>query len=330
MAMTTMPNAIACREIIGRERYGITLVEMLVALGIVGILIALLLPAVQTVRESSRRIRCGNNLKQMALGLHAYHDVHRRMPAAAIAASSPKTISICGTAESYLSLDVIGEGSRGNGFHGTSWMLRLLPYVEQGAIFDRWDFTTSVSGNRITAESDVPLFYCPSRRKTVINQSIMFGAWGLGGNDYGGCVGACNAWHNCGAHETWMVPDGRRATGPCKGIFALQPSVRFADATDGLSNTIMIGEVQRLDLGADVTTSRDGWASGGVSTHFSTCSEQCRGPNSKHFEEPGSQHPGGAQFAMGDGAVQFISNTVSSAAFSAMGSMGQGDVVASP
>jgi prepilin-type processing-associated H-X9-DG protein len=307
-------------------RGGITLVETLAVIGIVAVLAALLLPAVQTARESSRRVRCSNNLKQLALGLHAYHDLNRRMPPAAIAVSSPKVISICGTGTSFLSLDVIGEGSRGKGFHGTSWMLRVLPYVEQTAVFSRWDFTTSVSGNQITAETDIPLFYCSSRRRTVTNRAIMFGEWSRGGNDYGGCIGACNGWHNCGAHETWMVADGRRAAGPCKGIFALQPTVRFADATDGLTNTIMIGEVQRLDLGTDVTTSRDGWAVGGVSTHFSTCSDDCRGPNSRNFEEPGSQHPGGAQFGMADGSVHFISNTVAKSTFAAMGSMGQGDV----
>src|SRR4029078_2156811 len=101
-------------------------------------------------------------------------EVHRRMPPAAIAVSTPKVISICGTGASYLSLDVIGEGNRGNGFHGTSWMLRLLPYVEKAAVVDSWAFRTSVSGNRVTAESDVRLFYCPSRRKTVVNRSIMF------------------------------------------------------------------------------------------------------------------------------------------------------------
>ena len=94
----------------------------------------------------------------------------------------------------------------------------------------------------------------------------------------------------------WL-PTGDERQVRVKGIFALQPTVRFADATDGLTNTIMIGEVQRLDLGTDVTTSRDGWAMGGVSTHFSTCSDDCRGPNSRNFEEPGSQHPGGINSA---------------------------------
>jgi type II secretory pathway pseudopilin PulG len=317
-------------HLISPQRAGITLIETLTVIAIVGILVALLLPAVQMARESARRIRCSSNLRQMALALHAYHEVHRRMPPAAIAISSPKVVSVCGTGASFLGINIVGESNRGKGSHGTSWMLRVLPYIEQGAVFDRWDFTTSVSGNRVTAESDVPMFYCPSRRKTVINRSIMFGQWSRGGNDYGGCIGACNGWHNCGANETWVVPDGRRGAGPCKGLFALQPSVRFADVMDGLSNTIMLGEVQRLDLGTDATTSRDGWAVGGVSTHFSTCSEECRGPNSKNFEEPGSHHPGGAQFAMADGVVQFISNAVSNSAFSVMGSMGQGDIDSGP
>ena len=311
-------------------RKGITLVEMLVTLAVIGILIALVMPAVQQARESSRRTICSNHLRQISLGLHAYHEAHSRMPPPAILASDPRFVPICGSGAGFLAMDVAGEGSRGRGFHGTSGMLRLLPYVEQAALYNQWDFTTSVSGNQDVAETNIAIFYCPSRRKTVTNRGIMIGGWSRGGNDYGGCIGACNGWHNCGAHESWMVANGRRATGPCKGIFSLQRSTRFAEATDGLTTTILVGEVQRLDLGTDVTTSRDGWALGGVSTHFSTCSDGCSGPNAKHFEEPGSHHPLGAQFAMADGAIQFISNNVSKTVFMAMGSMGQGDIASGP
>jgi prepilin-type N-terminal cleavage/methylation domain-containing protein/prepilin-type processing-associated H-X9-DG protein len=312
------------------HRAALTLIELLVVLAIVGVLTALLFPVVQQTRESSRRTACGNRLRQIALGLHSYHDANSRMPPPAIVASSPGLVTICGSGTGYLAQDVIGEAGRGAGFHGTSWMLRVLPYVEQSNLYNQWNFTTSVRGNQQAAEANVPLYYCPSRRKTVINRGIMFGGWGSGGNDYGGCIGACNGWHNCGAHESWTVADGRRATGPCKGIFSLQRSTRFADATDGLTNTIMIGELQRLDLGKDVTTSRDGWAVGGVSTHFSTCSDGCGGPNSKHFEEPGSSHPNGAQFAMADGSVRFLATTVPRTVFSALGSMGQGDIGTEP
>lgn len=309
---------------------GFTLIELLVVLAVIGMLTALIFPAVQQARESARRSMCNNHLRQIALGLHSYHDSHNRIPPPAIVSSAPKKVAICQSSQSFLAIDAIADGNRGIGGHGTSWMLRILPYVEQDSLYKQWSFTTSVSGNRPVAETDIRLFYCPSRRKTVINRAIMFGGWNTGGNDYGGCIGACNGWHNCGRHESWVVQDGRRAAGPCKGIFSIQQNARFADATDGLTNTIMVGEVQRLDLGADVTTSRDGWAVGGVSTQFSTCSDGCKGPNSKHFEEPGSHHPHGAQFAMADGSTQFISNTVAKAVFSAMGSMGQGDVVSSP
>lgn len=312
-------------------RTATTLLELLVVLAIIAILIALLLPAVQQAREASRRTACGSRLRQIALGLHAYHDAHGRMPPPAISASQPSTVTICGTGSGYWGLDVIGEAGRGPGFHGTGWLLRLLPFVEQGNLYSQWNYRTSVRGNQSVAEVDLPLYYCPSRRKTVVNRGIMYDGWSRGGNDYGGCIGACNGWHNCGPHESWLVADGRRAAGPCKGLFSLQrSSARFADATDGLTTTIMVGELQRLDLGTDVTTSRDGWAVGGVSSHFSTCSDACQGPNSKHFEEPGSEHPGGVQFAMADGATKFYANSVARTVFSALGSMGQGEVIAEP
>lgn len=83
----------------------------------------------------------------------------------------------------------------------------------------------------------------------------------------------------------------------------------------------MLGELQRLDEGTDITTSRDGWAVGGVSNLFSTCSDGCAGINSAHFEEPGSSHVGGAHFALADGSVRFLSDNISIDVFRALGQM---------
>ncbi len=122
-----------------------------------------------------------------------------------------------------------------------------------------------------------------------------------------------------------MVPDGRRPTGPCKGIFGVNRSTKVEHVKDGLSCTILAGEVQRLDEGTDVTTSRDGWAVGGVSTHFSTCSDRCDGMNAEFFEEPGGPHGGGSLFGLADGSTQFLSDTINMEVFKALGSMAEGD-----
>ncbi|NQT17437.1 MAG: DUF1559 domain-containing protein [Planctomycetes bacterium] len=308
---------------------GFTLVEILVVIAIIGILIALTLPAVQQAREAARRTSCKNNLKQIGLGLHTYHDAYRAFPPGAVVAGSPEHVTICSTATGHWAVDVIGEAGLGPGFHGTSWMLRILPHLEENNRYDQWDFGTSVTGNAAVAGADIPMFYCPSQRSGVTNRAIMFETWAEGGNDYAGCLGACNGYHNCGRHETWMVPYGRRPTGPCKGVFGVNRSTRMAEVRDGTTSTIMVGEVQRLDEGDDATTSRDGWAVGGASTHFSTCSDRCEGPNAEFFEEPGSPHSGGALFGMVDASVHFISETIDIDVFKALGSMGEGDGPAS-
>ncbi|MCG6157246.1 DUF1559 family PulG-like putative transporter [Rubinisphaera margarita] len=292
---------------------GFTLVELLTTIGIVSILIALLLPAVQQARESARRTQCGSQLRQIGIALHNYHSAHNVFPPGGVALDHEVPIVVCLSSESYGAIDVWADAAAGPGSQGSSWMLQILPYIERSDLYDRWDYTTSVIGNRAVAETDIPFFYCPSRRSGLRPQDlpIMFEMWEKGGTDYGGCLGGCNGYHNCGSKETWQVSDGRRGGGPCKGVFGVNRATGFQHITDGTSNTIMLGELQRFDEGPEQLSSRDGWAVGAASTHFSTCSDQCKGPNSAHFEEPGSEHPGGCQVAMADGSVRFISNQTS-------------------
>lgn len=141
------------------------------------------------------------------------------LPPGAIAVSSPQTMTVCSSGNAFAGIDLWDEANSGSGSQGTSWMLAILPFVDQGNRYERWNFDTDVSGNRSVAEADVPLFYCPNRRSSVGNTAITFGQWTAGGTDYGGCIGACNGWHNCGAHESWMTASGRRALGDCQGIF---------------------------------------------------------------------------------------------------------------
>ena len=306
------------------SRDAFTLVELLVVISIIGVLVGLLTPAVQSAREAMRRSSCQNNLRQIALGLHNYHAAHKNLPPPAIMTLPNRLVVICDTSEAYPAANVWYEAGRGNGHHGTSWILATLPFMEQQAVYDKWDYTTSVFGNRDIAERNIPGLYCPSRRSGVDNPAIMFGSWLKGGNDYGGCVGSTNAYHNCGAHELWQTELRGRTFSEYKGIFSkVNHGPKFAEILDGLSQTMMLGELQRLDGGDFNSTSNDGWAVGGIPTQFSLCPEgrECPPPNSEHFETPGSNHFGGVNMVKADGSVTFISDSISQELLKSLGGM---------
>lgn len=196
---------------------GFTLIELLVVIAIVAILVALLLPAVQNAREAARKTQCLNNLKQMALALHEYHDTHNTFPPGVIVTRwagdlvSPQGLRFTDPREPRDPLQTLG-------LHGTSWMYHILPYMDQGNLYDMWNQSFNVFGNsEINYElllngpwhlvgtapglTDIPGYYCPSRRNgferyehnnyidTLNQQKISTGITG-GGNDYAGCAGS--------------------------------------------------------------------------------------------------------------------------------------------
>ena len=135
---------------------GFTLVELLVVITIIGILIALLLPALASVQEASRRTQCVNNLHQIGLALQTHVSAKGYYPAGAVVKtvlSGPTTFNPWTEASS------LAVGAR---MRGTSWMLEILPFMDYGYLHDQWDFTKSVMGNARLAETDIPHFYCPS------------------------------------------------------------------------------------------------------------------------------------------------------------------------
>lgn len=340
---------------------GFTLIELLVVIAIIAILIALLLPAVQQAREAARRSSCQNNLKQIALALHNYHDVHKTFPPGELTSSFDGGLNPTDRTYAFATEATLVNGA---GRHGTSWMFHILPQIEQAQHYDKWNFQRNVYGNSVIlvntdlftpALNDIPAFYCPSRRNdmklgTYSNLQRVNVAFAKGGNDYSGCIGSGLAFNNASIGlpgATWAVTAAQTQNEPIQpnalgppgimktphpfdiGIFSVNSSTNMGDINDGTSNVIMVGENQRLiNPGTiDNLRSRDGWAWGGAATLFSTR----EGPN-KAFSiaGPGSEHDGIAQFAFADGGVRPISENIDAIIFANLGNMSNGIPVEVP
>lgn len=204
----------ATKSDIAPNRHAFTLVELLVVIAIIGVMVALLLPAVQAAREAARRMQCGNNLKQIGLAMHNYESSHRVFPPSAILSS----IGAINTNASW-------------SIHG-----RILPYLEQGSLYDRinlsiaWDDQVVISGLKI------PTYACPSdpRSDTTRDVSPKL-ASPLFPTTYGFNFG------------TWLVWDPvRRQMGD--GAFGPNSRIGFRDFTDGTSSTLMVSEVKAMQM----------------------------------------------------------------------------------
>jgi prepilin-type N-terminal cleavage/methylation domain-containing protein/prepilin-type processing-associated H-X9-DG protein len=326
--------------------YGFTLVELLVVITIIGILIALLLPAVQAAREAARKMQCQNNLKQIDLALQTYASANSTFPPAAILRPPYPNFN-----EDY---DPWYEAASADpGMQGTSWMLLILPFMDYSNLYDQWDFTKSVIGNKALATTDIGTFYCPSRRFNITpdHLQIMFQQWAHGGTDYGGCLGRQNAFINtCTNGVSHKLDEGQWLFETDKrGMFVPDRGTKPADIEDGIAKTIMVGELQRLippnyvPRGEDPTyygpcmTSNDGWALGGLATLFDTAVRgegtdvgQPGGFNNLFFESAGSEHPNGANFGLADGSVHFFSENIDSQLYAYLGSINDGQPVQVP
>jgi hypothetical protein len=296
-----------------------------------------------------------NQIKQISLAVHNYAQANRVFP--------PGTICSMGPVQPSNQYDVWTEAAKEvSGFHGTGLLLRLLPFLEKEQLFYQWDYRHSAGYNAENgskpAQCEMKGFYCPTRRSAFrcgIDEPIMLTTtWTGGGTDYGGCAGRHAAftketgYNLCDASMVYspeFVPTATDESGASKkaeeseatrwGIFGrVNVSTKYGDITDGVSNTIMIGELQRI-----ITISpgsKDGWAIGGPATLFTTGAmmsfdgKTCKSVvppdigtvmNSHFFGSPGCEHSNIVNFGMGDGSVHAISKSIDPNVFALLGSM---------
>jgi len=208
-----------------RSRSGFTLIELLVVIAIIAILIALLVPAVQKVREAAARAQCQNNMKQFGLALHNYHDVYKTLPA--------------GCRD-------VGVGNNHLGGWGYSWIVAVLPYIEQAPLYNRVNLNTSfwndATNNPALHNADIAILHCPSSPlKNFTNP-------GDQGNPGGGVTNPVNALTNyVGLAGATNDPANRLGTGgggilAGGGILFPNSNVKLVAIKDGTSNTLMVGE----------------------------------------------------------------------------------------
>jgi prepilin-type processing-associated H-X9-DG protein len=384
-------------------RSGFTAWDLLAIVVVLSVLLAMGCPAITAEREVARRIACNNQLMQIGLALHNYAQANKVFPPGTITAFDHSPNAKAGYQYNVTAIWGLEAFPSAGGRHGTSWILRILPYIESAALSSHWNYTYNVggtvayqypnstgswysnspikgsmpdgtnAGNAIgLASVDIKGLYCPTRRNRICpgvddvepttgtnllpNVAVV---WTGGGTDYGGCVGRHVAYGTSASHVPQsadtlaFVPGCAPGTttptagspyvvandGPAArwGIFGrVNVSTKFKDIRDGTSNTIMTGELQRLNtIGGIVTRqglSHDGWAVGGDATGFSTGVNSPSSPalmNNQLFQSPGSDHPGGANFGMADGSVMFLSTSMDPNIFALLGSMADG-VAASP
>lgn len=295
-----------------RPRHGFTLIELLVVIAVIAILIALLLPAVQQAREAARRTQCKNNMKQIALALHNYHDVYKTFP---------------------MGQQYVGHLYNGGGIssvernYGWSWTAFILPQIDQAASFNilDWSRRPSEVPNIDVVRTFLPNFWCPT---LSWRQSIDIGD-----------PGDAFAIRDPGQARTTYVGNGgsfrlsfqspiEQPIERRDGIFGRDSKIRIRDITDGTSNTFLIGEIIHYgaSAGSNNSFTWDGkmYAShrwdGSHGTARATLAmarmtvRKLNPPDSEatvvRREAFGSKHEGGAQFAMCDGSVRFISENI--------------------
>ncbi len=311
------------------RRDGFTLVELLVVIAIIGILVGLLLPAVQSAREAARRMQCSNNLKQQGLALHNYESTYKKFPMGNV-----------------VRVNVVPP--RGDGW---TWHSRILPYLEQTALYNRVSIVMgSESGTQNSPEqvlagktTRLSFFQCPSHPDGVMSSSKN----GYQVSNYNAVCGTTTFNNDQADEASDLAYRGN-------GMFYLNSNIGFGEVSDGTSNTFLIAEVQDEIGGTNTSRTPNSsrkpggdrkynFSSGGDGNPPTDVSEYLIGMETDdpinantrdangHFtgdgEYAGSYHVGGAQFVLTDGSVRFVSQNINMTIYRALATRAGGEVV---
>ncbi|MCC7475279.1 MAG: DUF1559 domain-containing protein [Pirellulales bacterium] len=333
-----------------RPLQGFTLVELLVVIAIIGILVMLLLPAIQAAREAARRSQCQNNLRQLGVALLNYENANKSFPPGGV------TQGACCTAKS-----------------AGGWTIYILPYVEEQALFDKYDFTepnesptdadNDGRSNKLVREANPKVFDCPTDEDTDMNDHPASGPGALllyNRGSYRGNAGLCTTqsgafWDSASEHAKGY----QKERGPLHGIgpiyqnpwvanpvltstWSLVNPVKLKDITDGTAHTVLVAEKAHLALTEEARRRRTFWAYTYTAyqrslTFLQTRSiisdyDRCISIGGTFGTDPckrswGSLHAGGFNTVMCDGSAQFTPEGVDIFLFGALSTIANSEVI---
>ena len=336
-----MPHPSNC---LSRQRRGFTLVELLVVIAIIGVLIALLLPAVQQAREAARRSQCINNLKQLGLAAQNFHDTFLKFPAALYNDNTDPNGGYAGNNQ----LNEVGP----------NWAVKLLPFMEQNSLYEvfnvnenasttssKWNINATLPNGQFARSQQIPGLLCPSEAASggLYNSSTLGNGWGRG--NYA-ANGGWREWWKTGQSAT---PNGYGSNIGADGVFTKNKGKNMSAVTDGTSNTSLFDEVRQGEVNTD---QRGVWALGvsgsSIVNNFSI--GDCWGPNDRNSNSddvydcqdmangsggcwegcPSTQavarslHPGIVNLVFVDGSVHSIGETIDQPTWAMMHAVNDG------